>query len=84
MFYVQKQGSFIFLNFMTDDLSLEKRCGGGERRREEAPPACRMGKNPLQLTALLERVYWRRRRDGRQKVVRKKLEGNGLFSFSNL
>lgn len=35
VFYVQKQGSFIFLNFMTGDLSLEKRCRGvreGERK----------------------------------------------------
>lgn len=57
--------------------------GSGRRSEETAQPTCRKGKNPLQLTALLERVCWRRRRDGRQKIVRKKLEGNSLFSFSN-
>lgn len=55
---------------------------GGRGREEAAPPACRKGKNPLQLTALLGRVYWRRR-DGTPKIGRKKLEGNGLVFFSN-
>lgn len=57
--------------------------GDGREREEAAPPACRKGKNPLQLTILLGRVYWRRGRDGRQKNGRRKLEGNDLFSFSS-
>lgn len=37
-FYVQKQGSFIFLNFMTGDLNLEERCrGAGEGERKQHP-----------------------------------------------